>query len=113
MTASNTQVVCLRPEQDFLDIGVTPPRALSISYLAPDAAELAETLRTAEALVIPAVGPKLDPVLFQGSAVKLVQVTGAGVDRLDRPAMEKLGIAVATSSVARTMRLPTTVSQPL
>lgn len=95
MTASNTQVVCLRPEQDFLDIGVTPPRALSIAYLAPDAAELAETLRTAQALVIPAVGPKLDAALFEDSAIKLVQVTGAGVDRLDRPAMEKLGIAVA------------------
>ena len=93
--SDNTQVVCLRPEQDFLDIGVTPPRALSIAYLAPDAPELAETLRVAEALLIPAVGPKLDAALFENSAIKIVQVTGAGVDRLDRPAMEKLGIAVA------------------
>lgn len=93
--SETVQVVCLRPEQDFLEIGVTPPRALSIAYLAPDAPELAETLQTAEALVIPAVGPKLDAALFEGSSVKLVQVTGAGVDRLDRPAMEQLGIAVA------------------
>ena len=85
--SDNTQVVCLRPEQDFLDIGVTPPRALSIAYLAPDAPELAETLRVAEALLIPAVGPKLDAALFENSAIKIVQVTGAGVDRLDRPAM--------------------------
>jgi len=92
---SNARVVCLRPEQDFLKIGVTPPRSLSIAYLAPDDPELAETLRTAQAVVMPAVGPALDAALFEGSAVKLVQVTGAGVDRLDRPAMEKLGIAVA------------------
>jgi phosphoglycerate dehydrogenase-like enzyme len=45
--------------------------------------------------VIPAVGPKLPAALFDGSAVRLVQVTGAGVDRLDREAMQKLGIAVA------------------
>jgi len=95
MNTINAQVICLRPEQDFLEIGVTPPRTLSISYLAPDTVDLAEKLRTAEAVVIPAVGPKLDPALFEGSAVKLVQVTGAGVDRLDRPAMEGLGISVA------------------
>ena len=93
--SDNAQVVCLRPEQDFLDIGVTPPRTLSIAYLSPDAPELAATLQGAEALVIPAVGPKLAAKLFEGSAVKLVQVTGAGVDRLDKPAMQALGIAVA------------------
>ena len=93
--SETAQVVCLRPEQDFLDIGVTPPRTLSIAYLAPDAPELAESLRKAGALLIPAVGPKLDAALFEDSTIKLVQVTGAGVDRLDRPAMEALGIAVA------------------
>lgn len=92
---TNARVVCLRPEEDFLKIGVTPPRTFSIAYLASDAPELAETLQTAEAVVIPAVGPKLDAALFEGSAVKLVQVTGAGVDRLDQSAMEALGIAVA------------------
>ncbi len=92
---AEARVVCLRPEEDFLKIGVTPPASLSIAYLAADAPELAETLSTAEAVVMPAVGPPLDAALFAGSAVKLVQVTGAGVDRLDRPAMEKLGVAVA------------------
>jgi len=95
MAAEQPQVVCLRPEEDFLKIGVTPPQSLSISYLGPEAAHLADALRTARAVVIPAVGPKLPAALFDGSAVELVQVTGAGVDRLDRPAMERLGIAVA------------------
>jgi phosphoglycerate dehydrogenase-like enzyme len=95
MTGDGYQVVCLRPEEDFLKIGVTPPTTLSISYLGPEAAALAETLRGARAVVIPAVGPKLAAKVFERSAVELVQVTGAGVDRLDRDAMTKLGIAVA------------------
>ncbi len=95
MSTVSHQVVCLRPEEDFLKIGVTPPKALSISYLGPGADELAVTLRTAVAAIIPAVGPKLPAALFESSSVKLVQVTGAGVDRLDEPAMRKLGIAVA------------------
>jgi phosphoglycerate dehydrogenase-like enzyme len=86
--------VCLRPEQDFLKVGVTHP-PLEICYLAPDAPELADALRAATALIIPAVGPKLDPDVFADSAIKLVQVTGAGVDRLDAAAMTKLGIPVA------------------
>jgi len=88
-------VVCLRPEADFLQAGVTPPGALSIAYRAPDDGDLAQLFAEAQALVIPAVGPNLPPDLFAGGAIKLVQVTGAGVDRLDRAATEKMGIAVA------------------
>jgi phosphoglycerate dehydrogenase-like enzyme len=88
-------VVCLRPEKDFLQVGVTPPTVPSITYRAPDDPELKALLADAKAVVIPAVGPKLSPDLFEGSSVKLVQVTGAGVDRLDGAAMKRLGIAVA------------------
>jgi phosphoglycerate dehydrogenase-like enzyme len=95
MPAGKPKVVCLRPEEDFLKIGVTPPQSLSISYLSPEAANLSDALHDARALIIPAVGPKLSARLFEDSAVELVQVTGTGVDRLERPAMERLGIAVA------------------
>jgi phosphoglycerate dehydrogenase-like enzyme len=88
-------VVCLRPEADFLNVGVTPPEALSISYLEPDDGNLGAVLAEANALVIPAVGPKLSAELFDESRIQLVQVTGAGVDRLDADAMQTLGIAVA------------------
>lgn len=94
-SAERCDVVCLRPENDFLKIGVTPPAELAIEYMAPDDLRLAERIRCARALVIPAVGPKLDPALFDGSRVELVQVTGAGVDRLDKKAMQALGITVA------------------
>jgi phosphoglycerate dehydrogenase-like enzyme len=90
-------VVCLRPEADFLRVGVTPPQTLKIVYRAPDDVEIKGLLAAARALVIPAIGPKLNASLMDGSALKLVQVTGAGVDRLDEPALTRLGIPVANS----------------
>jgi phosphoglycerate dehydrogenase-like enzyme len=89
------RVLCLRPEGDFTRIGVTPPGNLDIVYMAPDDEELSSALAQAKALVIPAVGPKLPLALFEGSDVRLVQVTGAGVDRVDVAGLAGLGIAVA------------------
>jgi phosphoglycerate dehydrogenase-like enzyme len=88
-------VVCLRPEADFLRVGVTPPKDLRIAYRAPADADLAQLVREARALVMPAVGPRLPAALMEKSNLKLVQVTGAGVDRLDEPALRRLGIPVA------------------
>lgn len=88
-------VLCLRAEADFTRAGVTPPAGLTIAYRRPDDLELAALIRGARALVIPAVGGKLPGSLFEGSQVKLVQVTGAGVDRVEEAAMKRLGIAVA------------------
>ena len=91
----SVDVVCLRPEVDFLRAGVTPPKTLTITYRVPEDAELKLLIATARALVMPAVGPKLPAVLFEKTSLKLVQVTGAGVDRLDEPALKRLGIPVA------------------
>ena len=91
----SNSVLCLRPEADFLRVGVTPPATLAIRYAAPADAGLADLVKGADALLIPAVGPKLAPVLFEGGRVRLVQVTGAGVDRLDEAAMRRLAIPVA------------------
>ena len=88
-------VVCLRPKEDFLNVGVSPPENLSIRYLSPDDDNLAAHMAQAHALVIPAVGPELAAALFANSRIKLVQITGAGVDRIDADAMKALDIAVA------------------
>jgi phosphoglycerate dehydrogenase-like enzyme len=88
-------VICLRPEADFTRAGVMPPATLKIAYRAADAADLPALMAEARALLIPAVGPKLPASLFEKSTVKFVQITGAGVDRLDAPAMKALGVAVA------------------
>jgi len=88
-------VVCLRPEADFARVGALPPRSLRVVYRQPDDAHLPALLREVRAMVMPAVGPKLAPALFESSRLSLVQVTGAGVDRLDAAAMKRLGIPVA------------------
>lgn len=88
-------VVCLRPEADFARVGALPPQSMKVVYRQPDDAQLSALLKKARAMVMPAVGPKLAPALFEGSRLSLVQVTGAGVDRLDAQAMKSLGIPVA------------------
>ncbi len=78
----SVEVVCLRPEADFARVGALPPPSLSVRYCGPADAEVPAYLKTAQAMVIPAVGPKLPNGLFESTALKLVQVTGAGVDRV-------------------------------
>ncbi|HUI96993.1 MAG TPA: NAD(P)-dependent oxidoreductase [Xanthobacteraceae bacterium] len=88
-------VLCLRPETDFARVDALPPVSLDVRYRKPDDAALTELMRAAGALVIPAVGPRLAPALFEGCDLRLVQVTGAGLDRLDQAALTRLGIPVA------------------
>jgi phosphoglycerate dehydrogenase-like enzyme len=90
-----TNVLCLRPDADFARVGALPPASLAVAYLKPNDASVPQRIKEALALVIPAVGAKLSPALFEGTQLKLVQVTGAGLDRLDQPALMKLKIPVA------------------
>ncbi len=89
------EVLCLRPEADFVRAGATAPASLAVTYCVPGDPLVPALMERAQALVIPAVGPKLAPELFEHSTVKLVQVTGAGVDRVDPAVMRRRGIAVA------------------
>jgi phosphoglycerate dehydrogenase-like enzyme len=91
----SNRVLCLRPEADFSRVDATAPNSLQITYHAATDADVPALMKVSDALVIPAVGPKLPPELFQNAVLKLVQVTGAGVDRLDQRALTKLGIPVA------------------
>jgi phosphoglycerate dehydrogenase-like enzyme len=88
-------VIVLRPEADFVRANATAPAGLSVTYRSPDDPELSALMKQASVVVMPAVGPKLPAALFEGAHIKLVQVTGAGVDRLDEGAMKRLGIPVA------------------
>jgi phosphoglycerate dehydrogenase-like enzyme len=87
-------VIVLRPEADFRRVDALPPATFTPTYRTPDDPELPALMQRARVLVIPAVGPKLPAALFESGTVKLVQVTGAGVDRLDETALKKLGIPV-------------------
>jgi len=88
-------VLCLRPQADFLRVDATPPSALQVAYRAPGDPDVPALMQQAGALIIPAVGPKLPNSLFEKTSVKFIQVTGAGLDRLDLPVLKQLGIAVA------------------
>jgi phosphoglycerate dehydrogenase-like enzyme len=88
-------VLCLRPEADFQRVGALPPESLKVAYRAPGDADVAELMKEARVLVIPAVGPKLANALFENTSVKFVQVTGAGLDRLDLEFLRQRGIGVA------------------
>ena len=89
------EVLCLRPRADFERAEALPPASLEIAYRAPGDADVPALMKRAKALVIPAVGPKLPASLFEGSSVQLVQVTGAGMDRLDAATLKRLGIPAA------------------
>lgn len=88
-------VLCLRPESDFQRVGALPPASLKAVYRALNDADVPQLMRQARALVIPAVGPTLPAELFEGTSIQFVQVTGAGLDRLDLRFMKQRGIAVA------------------
>src|SRR5476649_1639525 len=88
-------VLCLRPQADFARVDAPAPPGLKVAFHTPDDPKVVDLIKAASALVIPAVGPKLAPALFENTQLKIVQVTGAGVDRLDRAALTKLGIPVA------------------
>jgi phosphoglycerate dehydrogenase-like enzyme len=91
----SNRVLCLRPEADFTRVDAAAPTSLEVAYRAPTDATVSALMKSNDALVIPAVGPKLAPELFDGASLKLVQVTGAGVDRLDQATLTRLGIPVA------------------
>lgn len=91
----SNRVLCLRPEADFTRVGAAAPASLRVAYHGPADAQVAALMQQSDVLLIPAVGPKLAPELFESAKLKLVQVTGAGVDRLDQAALKRLGIPVA------------------
>ena len=89
------EVLCLRPEADFTRVGALPPSSLTVRYCGPADVEVPHHLKSAQALVIPAVGPKLPGELFDDTSLKLVQVTGAGVDRIEPDAVKRRNIPLA------------------
>ena len=80
---SKEHIICLRPEADFLEFDAPAPKRFSVKYLKPDDVSLKRHAESAKALIIPAVGPKISNEIFENSNIKMIQVTGAGIDRLD------------------------------
>jgi phosphoglycerate dehydrogenase-like enzyme len=97
----SADVLCLRPEADFHEVGVQPPADLTIRFAAgPDAVPDAD-LATARAVVLASVGPAIDRGWADRAArVELVQFTGAGVDRAAAAFTGRPGVVVANVPAA-------------
>ena len=89
-------VVCLRPKEDFLSVGVLPPAELSIAYRAPSDEDVRALLQSARALVLPSAGSQLDDSLFDlATDLKLIQFTGVGWDRIAEATLRKCACFVS------------------
>lgn len=91
----SADVICLRPEADFLEVGVTPPADLRITYAEPLRVPPPD-LATARAVVLASVGPALERGwLDKVQNLELVQFTGAGVDRAGHACVHRPEVTVA------------------
>ena len=99
----SADVLCLRPEADFHEVGVQPPGDLRIRFAAGPDAVPDEDLATARAVVLASVGPALERSWAdRAGRVELVQFTGAGVDRAAAAFTGRPGVAVANVPAANT-----------
>lgn len=94
MADQKCRILCLRPESDFTEVGVSVPGDLDVAYL-PDQRGVESLPPDLGCLVLPSVGRPLPESLFDGAqSLRLVQFTGAGVDRVPSAAVQRLGVAV-------------------
>lgn len=96
----SSDVVCLRPEADFREVGVTPPGDLRICFTGPG--EVSEqALAQARALVLASVGAPLERSWAdRAPRIELVQFTGAGTDRIGDAFAHRPEVVVANVPAA-------------
>lgn len=87
------KVLCLRPLADFEAVGVAVPEGVDVLYTAGEVPErLAEDV---SCVVLPSAGPPLAAASFSDlTALRLLQYTGAGTDRVTPEVVSRLGCAV-------------------
>ena len=87
-------VLCLRPERDFDQVGVKVPEDLSVTYVENEGG-VDEIGPDVACVVLPSAGPALAPEIFRrATGLRLVQYTGAGIDRISDSVVSELGCAV-------------------
>jgi D-3-phosphoglycerate dehydrogenase / 2-oxoglutarate reductase len=91
---AHARVVCLRPRRDFEQMGVAIPDDLDIEFY--DNERSIDGLGPeVQCVVLPSAGAALPPEFFaDASALRLVQYTGAGVDRISSDIVNSLACAV-------------------
>jgi phosphoglycerate dehydrogenase-like enzyme len=97
----SADVVCLRPAADFAEVGVDVPPDLRVCFASGPAEVAAGDLATARAVVLASVGPRLERAwLDQVTGLRLLQFTGAGVDRAGDSCAHRPDVVVANVPAA-------------
>jgi phosphoglycerate dehydrogenase-like enzyme len=92
----SADVICLRPETDFLEVGVHAPAGLKVTYAEEPLEVPPDDLATARAVLLASVGPRLERGwLDKIPNLRLVQFTGAGVDRVGDACAHRPDVIVA------------------
>ncbi|MEW6674011.1 MAG: 2-hydroxyacid dehydrogenase [Thermodesulfobacteriota bacterium] len=89
--------ICLRPARDFENAGVKIPESLSIDFFVPESKQqVISAGRQAEFVISPSHSITMDEDFFAGLPnLKIVQLTGAGYDRVDLKAAARHDVPVA------------------
>ena len=91
---AGTAVVCLRPRRDFDQMGVAVPEDLDVTFFDNERG-LERIGPDVTCVVLPSAGPALAPEMFEDAkSLRLVQYTGAGIDRIADDVIERCGFAV-------------------
>lgn len=95
VSTGSRRVLCLRPLQDFTDLGVEVPTDLDITFVR-DEREIDEIAPDVACLVLPSAGAQLSATMFrQASGLRLIQYTGMGFDRVSPEAIKGLDCVVS------------------
>ena len=91
--------ICLRPGRDFEYAGVKIPEGLSLDFFVPESeSRIIESGRNAEFIIAPSHSIPIGENVFASLPnLKVVQLTGAGYDKIDLRAAARHGIPVAHS----------------
>ena len=89
--------ICLRPAQDFERVGIEIPNSLKMEFFVPDSEEqIIERGKRVDFIIAPSHTVTIGEKLFGGMEnLKVLQLTGAGFDKVDLDAAAGHGVPVA------------------
>tara|TARA_A100000164_G_scaffold325434_1_gene310510 strand:- start:215 stop:1195 length:981 start_codon:yes stop_codon:yes gene_type:complete len=92
------KIVSLRPEKDFANNNASPPSIFDVKFFNNYNTDVMQYIKKADAVIMPAVGEYIDSYVFENSKIKIIQITGAGFDRISEKEIRKLNINVCNIS---------------
>ena len=92
------KIISLRPEKDFTNNSASPPSIFDVKFFDKYSIDAIEYIKKADAVILPAVGEYIDTHVFKNSKIKILQITGAGFDRISEKEIRKLNINVCNVS---------------